>query len=699
MAVRGSLVRALAALCGVVVVFGTWCGSSWADGLSGSCSNEQRREEQNTTFLPDCRAYEMVSPLDKNGTNIFGAGVTVLGAANGERASYYAPVGFGETTGSGLAGLTQYVATRRPGEGWFSRGITPTPERESLQYLAGVTASQVFSEDLGQAVTIGVDLPAGRPDGIPGGENIYVEDTMTGALQPITTPLDEPIQAIESFGMGDDVVAASSDLEVVAFETRLNLLPGTEGSASKLYAWEHGKLTVAGVLPDGELPVRGARGPIPGAFVTRQNEMLGSVSRDGSSIVFQSPGEGDEPQLYLRRDGRSTAWVSQSESSTPDPEPQSVTFEGMTPDGSKVLFATTDKLLDSDPGGASYALYLYTDSPHPETESNLTFIARVNGDEQELVSGMSEDAERIYLSVGAAPGFSKEGLYLWEGGSVQLVAAMHGALSRETTGTSADGGTFAFLSSQELAGAALGASQSAMYVYDAQAEKLTCASCLPDGQPTSSSAQLNANATVPATGTPNLGEQARFLSSDGRYVFFSTADALVPEDTNGLPDAYAYDVDSGRVELLSTGTGEAGAWFAATDETGENAFILTSQRLVPRDTDNLVDVYDVRVDGGLPEPQPETGGCVGDECQGTPSAAPSFNTASGFSGFGNTPAVVREAVVKGKHKALTRAQQFARALRACKGKPKKQRPSCRARAQKRYGAKHSSKSTSRRTRR
>lgn len=653
----------------------------------GECANEERRREQDATWLPDCRAYEMVSPLDKNGSDVFGAGTTVLGAATGDRASFFAPVGFGETTGSGIGGLTQYVAVREANAGWTTHGITPTPERESLQYLAGVTVSPLFSEDMTHAVTEGVGLPAGGPTAIQGGENVYVENTATGALQPITTPLGEPITQIGSFSQtGPGIKATSGDLGVVTYETRLNLLTEAEGSEPKLYAWEHGALKLAGVLPNGSLPASGSTAPFPGSFDTEENQARGAVSRDGSRIAFMAEG-----QLYLRREGTSTAWVSQSEASAPNHEPQSVRFEEMTSDGRHVLFATTDRLLDSDPGGATYGLYLYTDSPDPESESNLTFIARVNGPEEELVAGMSEDAKRIYFYTQATSEIAETGTYLWDEGTLHAVASTTFAPARRTVETSADGRTLAFMSEEALTSANARASTYEMYVYDEEHETLTCASCLRTGAPTEAPAELAIGALEhPPTGTPNLSEQQRFLARNGGYVFFSTAEPLVGQDVNGLSDVYEYDVQTGEVDLLSTGTGEGGAWFADADENGENVFIVTAQSLLAQDTDKLIDVYDVRVGGGFPQPKPEVGSCVGDECQGTPSAPPSFNTANGFHGQGNLVPESQTTSKSKKHagkRGTTRTQRLRRALAACARRHRqgKQLRACRARARRRFG--------------
>ncbi|HET7119802.1 MAG TPA: hypothetical protein VFI17_00970, partial [Solirubrobacterales bacterium] len=103
--------------------------------------------------LPDCRAYEMVSPVDKNGADI----ETVLDsngfptafnqvAADGEALTYSAYRAFGEVEASPYS--SQYVASRGAG-GWSSRGISPPREGPSLYTTAQLNFQyKGFTSDL-----------------------------------------------------------------------------------------------------------------------------------------------------------------------------------------------------------------------------------------------------------------------------------------------------------------------------------------------------------------------------------------------------------------------------------------------------------------------------------------------------------------------------------------------------------------------
>lgn len=672
---------------------------------SGNCPNEARRAEQDVSALPECRAYEMVSPLEKNGSNVLGSGITFDTAFDGNGISYMALTGFGDSTGSGGLGAVQYVASRHEGEGWVSHAVTPPTARESYQLLAGVTYVRLFSSDLSHGVVEGYELPGAQPAGIPFTENYYLETTSTRALAAITTPLGSEIPG--PFAITGGLTAASSDLGVVAVQTTANLLPETEGSSEKLYAWEHGTLKLAGILPNGSIPSSGSRA-VGGGFLNFQANQ-GSVSTDGSRMVFFATPDGtSQRQLYMRKDGISTAWVSQSEASAPDSEPHEVRYAAMNPDGSKVLFTTTDRLLDSDPGGAGMGVYIYTDGPDPETERNLTFIARVkvgNANIEHPAIGMSEDGKRVYVFSEEAPGFSRTGTYLWDEGTWHFVAATQRPVELVKTfgedfrgQISGDGRVLAFLGGEERLGNAnigefdgeLGGTETRypgfygeMYVYDERTETLVCASCAPTGASTTGEAKILPEASFDPVGGATMGFSESFMAADGRYVFFATKEPLVPDDSNGKEDVYEYDTQSHRVSLLSTGTSEDGAWFAGVDHEGENVFIVTSQPLVGGDTDTLVDLYDVRIGGGFPEPKSSIE-CVGDECQGTPSAAPTFNTASGFHGLGN---VASRTTTKTKRKPLSDAQRLRRALRTCRHKPKRKQRACAKKARKRFAGK------------
>jgi len=144
-----------------------------------------------------------------------------------------------------------------------------------------------------------------------------------------------------------------------------------------------------------------------------------------------------------------------------------------------------------------------------------------------------------------------------------------------------------------------------------------------------------------------------------------------------------FEYEDGTLQLLSGTEAGGEAVFLDASASGNDAFFATRERLASSDTDELLDVYDARVDGGLPPPAAPTP-CQGSACQGWPGPAPSFSTpmSSSFIGPGNPgapPTVTR----------LTRKQLLSRALAKCrKLKRRRKRAGCVAAAKRRYAPPH-----------
>ncbi len=609
--------------------FATFASSS--SGVSENCPNAALREAQGSTSLPDCRAYEQVSPVSKNGGDVFGQSDTSIASSTGDAIAYLSYTGFSNTAGSGALGAVQYVAFRGA-DAWSTYAVTPTPATSAYQIFAGDTFNRLFSDDFAGSVVEGYVLPDAEA-GVPTAENLYLEDVKSQDLQTISKP-QEGTQSNNFRALETSLRGASSDLGVVVFETPANLLTQATGSGPKLYVSDHGSLQLVGVLPDGSLPSGGSASARES--LREATKYHDAVSVDGSRIFFMSPADGSSaPQLYMRENEQRSVWVSQSEASAPDPEPQNVKFQGATPDGSQVLFTTTDRLLDVDPGGPGYGLYRYSNTPNPESEANLTFIGRftddTGGNGPPEVVGMSTDAKRIYVrtmeeSFDPIRGASFA-LDVWDEGVTRVAAHLSRGGSGEAV-VSADGQRIAFLTGEPSPG------RGEMYLYDAPSEKLTCVSCLPNN----AGGMLGVDSSPAATEfahTLGLGFPHRLMSSDGRFVFFATPDALLPQDTNGVADVYEYSVETGELSLISISSGSEGTWFVEASASGRDVFVVTRHAYSRSDTDSQVDLYDIRVDGGLAEPPAAAVACAGDACQGLPSAAPTFNTASGFEGLGN----------------------------------------------------------------
>jgi hypothetical protein len=636
--------------------------------------------------LPDCRVYEMVSPVSKNGGDIsaesFGQ---TISSDSGDRVEFMSKTAFGEGRGSGNVGYSQYVAERGAG-GWVTRSITPTPNAANAGQVFGYkTEALEFSSDLSTAGLLGYDLPEGPSTARPHNENLYLEDTSTGKLFGAVTdasnegePVPYPPFFVENFGLAatEQVFAkpilggGTPSLSLVTFMSRVNFTPEAHGFAEKAYTYENGVVKLLGVLPDGSVPPEGSKLVFGGS--DRGDDELAiadkdTVSTDGSRILFEAnefPG-----QIFMRKNGTESVLVTESETTQPVTA-EKVELLAATSDLKHILFISTTPLLDNVPS-EGLGIYMYTDSPNPKAENNLQYIGGTDlGPEfrrgqGEPVVGMSDDGTHVYYRRAGA------GLKLWDSGQTREAApAVHYLNGLDVTG---DGGQLVFVADYT--------GFREIYVYKDDTGVLACVSCSSTGA--APTVGLESGVHADENGTA-LKEPSRpqFMSSDGRFVFFNSVEGLVAQDTNGVVDAYEYDTVTGRLSLLSTGTGGDGAWFVDASPDGRNVFLVTRQKLTGGDPDKLVDVYDVRVDGGLSEPPVPGVPCAGDACQGTPAAAPSFNVASGFTGLGN-PAFTVKAKARARAKPNVRLR---RALAVCRKEPKRKRAHCKRLARKRYGS-------------
>ena len=231
----------------------------------------------------------------------------------------------------------------------------------------------------------------------------------------------------------------------------------------------------------------------------------------------------------------------------------------MTSDGSKVVFTSNAQLTPSDTD-TSADMYMWS-----ESTGAITVLSQGNGQGdtddcnavwtpqcgvQPVSTQRPELDNRIASSSGAVYFYSSESLdpnafgvaqqrnlYVYRAGHAQFITSFDPGTQVDRMPISPDGSHAAFLTTSKLTGYD-NAGHEEMYAYDAVSGNLKCVSCNPSG--------------APPTTNVAASDGGPFMSNDGR-TFFSTGDALVPADTDGLFDVYEY-VD-GRPQLISAGTG------------------------------------------------------------------------------------------------------------------------------------------------
>jgi hypothetical protein len=456
------------------------------------CPNEQLRRQNNSSSLPDCRAYEQVSPTEKDA----GSG-GVLGFNSPVQVTFRLP----------FQSLPDGSAITYPGEPFYQ---APPKEGGLPEQYTAVRAST-------------------------GGWSTVNGDTLS--LQEAPVPV-LPTAAQTSLAF----LEAAEVLEETADGSRVFFLDDADTAPKEpdLYEYDVSGKTVTDLTPTvaGHADVQGILG------------VGGEGGEQGSYVYFVAGGElatgaslGAD-NLYLRHDGSTT-------------------------------FIAT--LL-------------------PEDEESQVQQTGIGG-----IVGVSQVTDWPLESSKRTAEVAPDGRY--------LALGSHNELTGQPAET-IEIGAHVFTKAAEIFRYSVAATE-------AHEPGITCVSCVPV------SGAVSPQTLLPSSplSLVNGADRQRYMLNDGR-LFFTTLAQLTSQDVNEQADVYEWE--QGAPQLISGGTSDVSrSEFVDASTDGSDAFFVTAQALVPEDQDGITDLYDAREGGGVPPPPPPA--CpVEQACPGAPPAPPAL---------------------------------------------------------------------------
>jgi hypothetical protein len=612
----------------------------------------------------------------------------------------------GEQFYEALSGYYSEYRSVRGEDGWETRGLTPPGHAGQYHLIAAAPGLTRF---------VVAFHPTGEGEAGSYRDVLLEEGSRElGALQALIPVTVSHLRAPEEFGepvtggVGNFlVVAGSRDFSRLFFAADDALLSGgplvgeLDGDVEAeivggekggyVYEWHGGVLSLASVLPNGKVAKNALLGQEYEGEGGKDLEHV--VSENGLRVFWSSEGN-----LYVRERSE----LNENEVSTREVAAGGA-FLGASPDGSRVFFlSASGEALDEYDTTSGVTSVIASEG--------MSALGSGSGEYGGLV-GSGDQGEYVYFvdhaalagetnAQGKSPTAGAYNLYVYEPGGGGHVLRFIATLTRadnepqpsigvngakwlgvwaraardRTSEVSPDGRFLAFGSHVDLTGVVNSGPQ--VFVYDAGTGGLACASCDPSGA-------SNAGTFLPPFYDGQGLHEQRYMLDDGS-VFFTTPSALLPGDGNSVDDVYEWE--AGGLYLVSPGDVEDPAVLADVSEDGSDVFFTTGEPLVSQDQDGVPDLYDARVDGGLPAvaaPEECAGGCRGPVAPAPVFAGPS---STGLSGAGNLPPSVPVRTA-----AQVRAEKLAKALKACRRKPRRQRGGCEKKARRLYGAKSSAK--------
>jgi hypothetical protein len=551
-------------ICGIALAM-LWSGSALAagDANQASCPAETESSPGFRSYLPDCRAYEMVTPPSK-GAAFFQQQLLQLMSTDGTRL-------IGESRG-GLAGTGNNLeaALRPSGVYEFSR----TPTGWATEALAPPAAQFSYAEFMGASADLGRTLWYVATQSRPGEElhgafptTFMLREGQPGSTRFIPVGPRGPGQAgpQENF-FALEAGGESADLTHIVYKPAFSG-PGWPGDTTDQGS-EHPSIYEYAGTSNQEPVLVGVKnaGPLHGSPHVNEGSELTSecgielgasegldrfnaISADGSVVYFTAlHGECATPlanELYARVDGSATVAIS----GYPSPEctgacavarsePKPAQFQGASEDGSKVFFTTSQPLVDGDTD-ASEDLYMAelaggevkrliqvsrgdATDPTPGSGANVLRVARVSPDGSHIYFAAQGVLTRTPNDQRESAESDAVNLYVYDTvtGTTAFVArlATTGEISRE---------------GEVLCG------------QEGPSTKLEC-------EENRAGEALEIEATH--AGLTRFDEHPFDTTSDGRFLaFLSRRDLTGSEDTSTVDQAFEYDAQNSALVRVSVG--------------------------------------------------------------------------------------------------------------------------------------------------
>ncbi len=495
----------------------------------------------------DGRAFEMVSPPNKNGGQIeavpLGSGV-IQASTSGEEVAYLATVPFGQHVEGNTTEFAQMLAVRES-SGWRSSDIT-THDSGVVGKAIGVgNEYRFFSSDLSSALveqlSVGEEPPLLSSEAAE--RTIYVRNDVTDSYRPLVTRANTRkgavIKPVEEL-LARTFVAATPNLEYVVLASYEALTPDaapvSRGYSGTLYEWANGALELVSVLPDGHqaLPPGGADGAFLGNDPPAGN-VRNAISSNGDRVVWGDEESTEERSLFMSDmvTGAGKSVQLDAAQGVEEPEEHEAVFQAASTDGSRVFFTDGQALTRDSTAGGFGKSDLYVCDIHEEAgglvchledltvDQNHGESARVRGDVEGkdvgTLIGAAENGRSVYfIARGVLTTAANSEHEVAKAGQNNLYTESYDAetgvwtrqfiatLSEEDVGdwgrqnglraltasASPNGQYLVFMSDQELTGynntdINSGKHDEEVFLYNATTNDLACVSCHPSGgQPT-----------------------------------------------------------------------------------------------------------------------------------------------------------------------------------------------------------------------